>query len=400
MAALQHLPHTRENIEQAIDVRLDVRRTLVPLADRAQILDHMQKAEALAESIGDKGRLRWVVYGLAHYHYLSHDQARAVESGRRALTLGASTDVGHEIAVNLLLGHSLHMTGDYRQASAVLRRNVDVLVGDRVRERFGLPIFPTFPSVTSRERMARCLAELGEFAEGIKLGEEGLQIAEEIDHPPSLTGVCLGLGIVHMRRHDLERALPVLERGLAVGRRGSIYLYVLSLGVAVGRVRTLTGRIAEGIALMSEVVKEAASKDAALGHSVRLAWLAEGLLVAGEHEPAWERAQEALQFSRRFREKGQEAWTLYLLGDIAGARHPDDHETAERFYREALAAAEPLGMRPAVAHCHLGLGEMHARVGRREEAQEHLRMASGLFRDLGIASLHAQAERQLGSPSG
>jgi class 3 adenylate cyclase/tetratricopeptide (TPR) repeat protein len=400
LAALQHLPHTRENIEQAIDVRLDVRRTLVPLADRAQILDHMQKAEALAESIGDQGRLRWVVYGLAHYHYLSHDQARAVESGRRALTLGASTDVGHEIAVNLLLGHSLHMTGDYRQASAVLRRNVDVLVGDRVRERFGLPIFPTFPSVTSRERMARCLAELGEFAEGIKLGEEGLQIAEEIDHPPSLTGVCLGLGIVHMRRQDLERALPVLERGLAVGRRGSIYLYVLSLGVAVGRVRTLTGRIAEGIALMSEVVKEAESKEAALGHSVRLAWLAEGLLVAGEHEPAWERAQQALEFSRRFREKGQEAWTLHLLGDIAGQRHPDDHETAERFYREALAAAEPLGMRPAVAHCHLGLGEMHARAGRRGEAQEHLRMASGLFRDMGIASLHARAERQLSPPSG
>jgi tetratricopeptide (TPR) repeat protein len=185
-----------------------------------------------------------------------------------------------------------------------------------------------------------------------------------------------------------------------VGRRGSIYLYVLSLGVAVGRVRTLTGRIPEGIALMSEVVKEAASKDAALGHSVRLAWLAEGLLVAGEPEPAWERAQEALEFSRRFREKGQQAWTLHLLGDIAGQRRPDDLETAERFYREAMGVAEPLGMRPAVAHCHLGLGELHARAGRRDGAQEHLRTASGLFHDMGIASLHARAERQLSPPSG
>ena len=57
--------------------------------------------------------------------------------------------------MNLLLGHSFHMSGDYRQATVVLRRNIE-LIGERVRERFGLPIFPTFPGVTSRERLARC----------------------------------------------------------------------------------------------------------------------------------------------------------------------------------------------------------------------------------------------------
>ena len=89
----------------------------------------------------------------------------------------------------------------------MLRRNVKVLVGERVRERFGLPIFPTFPAVTSRERLARCLAELGDFAEAIRVGEEGMQIAEDIDHPPSLTGMCLGLGILHMRRNDVAAAV-------------------------------------------------------------------------------------------------------------------------------------------------------------------------------------------------
>jgi tetratricopeptide (TPR) repeat protein len=207
--------------------------------------------------------------------------------------------------------------------------------------------------------------------------------------------MCLGYGILHMRREDLARALPVLERGLEVARRGSIYLYLFSIAAAAGRAQVLTGRVKEGLALITECVNEAAARFSALGHAVRLAWLAEALLVAGEPEPAWERAQQALDYSRRFKEKGQEAWTLHLLGEISGQRDPGDLESAERFYREALVIAGPLGMRPAMARCQLGLGELHARGGRGPAAQEHLRLAFESFRDMGIASLQARAERQL-----
>jgi tetratricopeptide (TPR) repeat protein len=318
-----------------------------------------------------------------------------VEAGQRALALSGGADVAHEIAVNLLLGYSFHITGDYRQAKVVLGRNIDVLVGDRVGERFGLPIFPTFPAVTSRERLARCLGELGEFAEGTKLGEEGMRIAEELDHPPSFTAMCLGLGILHMRRDDLDRAIPVLERGLAVGRRWSIFLYVFTLAAAVGRAYALTGRLAEGLALLTEGVTEAASKNAALGHAVRLAWLGEGHLAAGEYERAWDRAQEALILSRRYKEKGQEAWTLHVLGQIAARRDPADVEGAERLYRQAMTVAEALGMRPALAHCRLGLGELHSRAKRWGTAREHLEAATAMFRDMGMASLQERAEREV-----
>src|SRR4029453_6870078 len=153
--------------------------------------------------------------------------------------------------------------------------------GDRVRGRLGLPIFPTSPSLTSRERLVRCLGELGEFDEATRLGEEALRLAEELDHAPSFTAICLGLGTLLMRREALDRAMPILERGMDVGRRGSIYLYVFSLIGAVGRVRALPGRLEEGIGMMTEVVEEAASKNSPLGQAVRLRWLAEGLLVAG-----------------------------------------------------------------------------------------------------------------------
>src|SRR4029453_12171400 len=55
---------------------------------------------------------------------------------------------------------------------------------------------------------------------------------------------------------------------------------------------------------------------------------------------------------------GRLAHALHLQGDIA--THPDgfDVERAEALYHQALALAEPRGMRPLVAHCHLGLGKL------------------------------------------
>jgi len=394
LSALERLPQGRETMEQAIDVRLDLRRALVPLADHARVLDHMQKAETLAHALGDQRRLSWITYGIAHCYYMANEQERMVETGQRAPALSGGTDPAHEIAVNLLLGYSFHVTGDYRQATVVLRRNIDVLAGERARERFGAAIFPTFPAITSRERMARCLGELGEFAEGIRMGEEGMRIAEEVDHPPSLTAMCLGLGILHMRRGDLERAIPVLERGLAVGHRWSIFIYVFSVSAAVGRAYALTGRVKEGLALITDGVKKAESRFSALGHAVRLAWLAEAHSVAGEYERARDRAQESLALSRRFKEKGQEAWTLHLLGEIAGRRDPANVEGTERFHRDAMTVAEALGMRPLVAHCHLGLGKLCRRVGNRQQAHEHLITATTMYREMDMRFWLEQALRE------
>jgi hypothetical protein len=42
---------------------------------------------------------------------------------------------------------------------------------------------------------------------------------------------------------------------------------------------------------------------------------------------------------------------------------------AEAHYQQALIVGEELGMRPLVAHCHHGLGQLYATVGCRAEAR-------------------------------
>jgi hypothetical protein len=89
-------------------------------------------------------------------------------------------------------------------------------------------------------------------------------------------------------------------------------------------------------------------------------------------------------------------YALHLLGDIATHSDRFDTKRAEAHYREALALAEPRGMRPLVAHCHLGLGTLCAHVAKREQAGDHLTIASTMYREMDMRFWLDRAEAESG----
>jgi Double zinc ribbon len=54
-----------------------------------------------------------------------------------------------------------------------------------------------------------------------------------------------------------------------------------------------------------------------------------------------------------------------------------------------------LAHRPLVAHCHLGLGKLYRRTGKREEAREHLTTATTMYREIDMAFWLEQAEAEM-----
>ncbi len=92
---------------------------------------------------------------------------------------------------------------------------------------------------------------------------------------------------------------------------------------------------------------------------------------------------------------GCAAHALYLLGDIATNPDRFDAERGEAYYRKALALAEPRGMRPLVAHCHLGLGQLYRRTDKRQEAQEHLALATTMYHEMDMRFWLEQAEAEM-----
>src|SRR5262249_32017218 len=123
-------------------------------------------------------------------------------------------------------------------------------------------------------------------------------------------------------------------------------------------------------------------------------------LLSGNFEEAQALAEQALTLARAYQERGHQAYALRLLGDIAAQRHPPDVTQAEDHYRQALALAEELSMRPLTAHCHLGLGNLYLKSGQRDAARTELSSAIELYRAMEMTFWLPEAERALAEVEG
>jgi tetratricopeptide (TPR) repeat protein len=270
----------------------------------------------------------------------------------------------------------------------------EALQGDRLDERSRAG---TVMSVFGRERLAWCLAELGEFAEAMAHAEEAGRIAREIDHPRSLLLAYRSLGLVFLRLGDLMQAIPPLERAVELCRVIPAPVHFDITAAHLGYAYALSGRVPEGVALMKEALADPAATGTS-NHALLLAYLGEAHLLAGRRDDALAVARRALDLAHGQKERGNEAWVLRLLGEIAAQADPPDPESAQAHYSQALARAEELGMRPLVAHCHLGLGKLYRRTGKPDQAYDHLTTARTMYREVGMTFWPEKTEAALGSP--
>jgi tetratricopeptide (TPR) repeat protein len=120
--------------------------------------------------------------------------------------------------------------------------------------------------------------------------------------------------------------------------------------------------------------------------------LGEAHLLAGCLEEGHALTERALALAREHQERGNQAYALRLLGDIAMHRNPPESALAAAHYHQALALAEALGMRPLVAHCHRGLGILYTKLDRQEQARTELSTAIDLYRAMDMTFWLPQTE--------
>ncbi len=329
-------------------------------------------------------------------HYLWVTAGDLIEARRFAQsaqdiaeTLG---DFRLQASASHYLGVTFHASGDYRQAEAFLRRVAQSLEGDKRRERCGLA---GFPAAMARAWLAWALSERGEFEEGIAQGQEGIRIAEALDHPYSLLCASWGLWYLYGLKGEFSEAGRLLERSLALARDSNVAIFSPIVTGFLGDVYARVGRVAEGLPLLDQGLNAYESMGFGNLHSLLVVNLGGACVLAGRFEDALECARRALRLTRQRRERGYEAWALRLLGEIASRRDALEVGQPEALYRDALALADELGMRPLVAHCHLGLGKLYRRTGQRGQAQEHLATATSMYREMDMRFWLEQAEAEL-----
>ena len=398
LSALPHLPEQCDTREQAIDLRLALRSALFPSGNAGRILAYLREAESLAEALDDPRRLGQVSVFLSQHFFRMGAYDQAIAAGQRALALAmASGDVVLQALANRYLGVAYQFQGDYRRAIDCLRQTLASIEEAQTHERFGQAYLP---AVLSRAWLARSYAELGTFAEGRALGEEGLRIAEAVAHPGSLMWASWGIGLLALRQGDLSRALPLLERAVGICHEADLPANFPRMAAALGAAYTLVGRVADAVPLLTQAMAQTMAADMAGFQSLCCLPLGEAQLLAGRLEEAHDFAERALVLAREHQERDNQAYALRLLGEIAAHCAPSEVKPAEDAYRQALALAEELGMLPLQAHCHRVLGTLYAATGQREQARTELSAAIDLYRAMDMTFWLPQAEAALAQVEG
>jgi tetratricopeptide (TPR) repeat protein len=168
----------------------------------------------------------------------------------------------------------------------------------------------------------------------------------------------------------------------------------------LGAAYTLSGRVAEALPLLEQAVEQATFTGILYSHTIAVTHLSEAYLHTGRLAEARQLAGQALHLSRERKERGNEAWVLRLLGELAAHGDSPDAEQAAAHYQQALALAEELGMRPLQAHCHLGLGLLYSKTGRQEQAHAALSAAMALYRAMDMNFWLPQAQAALAQVQG
>jgi transcriptional regulator with AAA-type ATPase domain/tetratricopeptide (TPR) repeat protein len=358
----------------AIDLRFDLRTSLLPLGEHLRIFDVLREAESMAEAIGDRGRLGRAYAYLTNAFFISGNQEQGLDYGRRALAIADELgDFPLQAEAKLRLGQVHHALGDYARAVAMLNDPVEALKDDLLQARFGLPLIF---SVGCRTWLVRALTELGRFDAGVRRGGEAIHIAETAGHTYSLAVAHWSIGHLHLRRGDLDDAIAVLGRGSELARTWGIRVWITRFASTLGLALAHVGRVEEGVSLLEQAVAQNLSVP---DQASLVAALAEGCALAGRDTAAQQHGERALELARHYRDRGTEAWIYRLQGDLAADKVS---ATAEACFRRALALAGDLEMRPLVAHANLGLGRLASRAGARDRALEHLTTARSLYAEM------------------
>jgi DNA-binding winged helix-turn-helix (wHTH) protein/tetratricopeptide (TPR) repeat protein len=395
---VSQLPESRDTREQAIDLRLALRNVLWTLGELGRLFVTLQEAERLAEALEDSRRLGWVsVYLLAHFAQVC-DPDHALAAGQRALAMGAAVgDRGLTMVAQHYLGGVYRSLGDYRRAVECYQTNVACLDGELLQEHLGLP---GLAAVFARCHLVVSLAECGAFAEGRIPAEEAVQMAEAAHHPYSRVMAWWAVGFRALRQGDLPQAIRELKQAMELVQEVDLQLLVPMVAAPLGAAYALAGLAAEAVVLLEQAITQAVARQYLWDQTLRMVWLGEAYLHAGRLDEAETQAQHALEFSRTHQERSHETYALWLLGESAAHRELPESEKAEAYYRQALALADELGMRPLQAHCHLGLGTLYATTGQREPARTALGAAIALYRAMEMTFWLPQVETTLAQVEG
>src|SRR5262249_37317721 len=139
--------------------------------------------------------------------------------------------------------------------------------------------------------------------------------AEAVAQPNSMIVGLYCVGLSYRRQGALQKAIPMLERGLALSQSADIPLQFPLAASLLSAAYALARRPAAAPPLLGQMLERLATGRRVLLHALVLTELSEACLLVGRVEEASALAARLLEFSHAGH--GYQAYACRLLGEVA-----------------------------------------------------------------------------------
>jgi class 3 adenylate cyclase/tetratricopeptide (TPR) repeat protein len=391
LAALKTLPESRESLEQAFEIRLELRPVLRQLGEGQQMLDHLRDAEAVAAQLEDDRRRGLVCAYMITVQSTLDELDEALATGARALQIAERLgDDKLRVVATSYLEQAYCYRGDYEHVVELASKTLATLPSEWNNEYLGMAV-PA--AVFDRAWLIMSLAELGRFAQAAPYEAEVINIAEPTQHAFTIGWAHFAASMPPLLKGDWLKARARVEQWITMIRTGNVGIH---LPWAIASSAWALAQIGEATEALNRAreAEQLLERQAARGIVGHRGWAfhaaGRACLLLGRLDDARRLADRAIATSRR--QPGFAAHAHHLLGDIAAHPSRFDPESVARHYQDSLKLAQQHGMQPLVAHCHFGLGRHHRRTGKPDSAREHFATATSMYRDMDMGFWLNQCE--------
>ena len=382
LAASDRLPPSPANMRRAIDVRVDLHTPLLVVGQVPRLVELHRQAEAVALQLGDPHRLSRLFQRMSQYSWMNAKYDAGIDYAQRSLELATTNaDPDGIVLATYSLAQSQYSMGRYRIATELFARVVDGPNAERAKRLLAATI-STYIAVCGW--LGQALSNLGDLDRAITSADLGVRAADESQHPQAQAVAYTLAAIPRVYRGEIDEAVSLTERALNLCETKGLLTWLPGASSTLGWALAAAGRAQEGLPYL----EQGPSFLATVGVNTHLALMyvrwAEGLLLAGRLAEAGDIAHRALDTAVACGERGHEAEGYYVLACVLAAGDRPDFEAATVRFDEARSRAGELEMRPLLARCHLGLGQLHRRQGDEARGRAQIAVAVQLFRETGM----------------
>jgi len=338
-------------------------------------LANLEKARLLAEALDHKPRLSQILYWFGRTHYVLGRFDLGIEYGEKSLAIAESVGGDNLTAPPVNLLGRLRLFTDPKIAAELLARSVQQMhaLGNRIEEAGAAGL------------LGWSYAALGCFQEAMEAADHSVEVAERIDHLPTLAASLHYRGQFHSFLGNLEASLRDLGAALdLVEESGDVFRKYILYGCR-GDAYRLAGDFQHAIPELTRSVDLGKQIGTNFRLAPILAQLAEAHLQGGDLEAA-------LKFSRKAKEVavdvGQSldmAVAFPIVAQVELASDPPDLKAAEAAAVQGIEICEQNHRIYDLAWARVAYGRVLSAKGEIAEAKATLAKAAGEFEAMGIA---------------